>query len=189
MTITKEYINECLIYNPDNGSLTWRERPIHHFNDTEKQTAEHAHKSWNSRLAGKETKVKSKSVTGKTYFLITIGNKKYKAHRIIWMMVHGEWPDKIDHINGNGIDNRISNLRNSTIEENSRNVRRCSSNKSGVTGVSWNKRREIWEAYITLKNKHKFLGYFTNKIDAIITRKMAEYSNGFHANHGSDRPL
>lgn len=48
------------------------------------------------------------------------------------------------------------------------------SNKSGVTGVSWDKQREKWVAQIIFKGKHYNLGRYDNKEDAIKARKYAE---------------
>lgn len=49
-----------------------------------------------------------------------------------------------------------------------------SNNKSGKTGVCWNKQSQKWIAYITLKHKRIFLGYFSNKNKAIQAREEAE---------------
>lgn len=50
----------------------------------------------------------------------------------------------------------------------------CKSNKSGVTGVSFDSRRGKWRSHITFKTKYYHLGYFLNKEDAIKARKEAE---------------
>lgn len=62
-------------------------------------------------------------VSNSGYVDITINNKLYRAHRIIWVLIHKELSkDKvIDHISGNKSDNRISNLRLVTASENSKN--------------------------------------------------------------------
>ena len=54
------------------------------------------------------------------------------------------------------------------------NTKLPSNNTSGVRGVYWDKKRQIWESYIGLKRKKIRLGYFKNKEDAIKARKMAE---------------
>lgn len=82
----------------------------------------------------------------------------------------------IDHIHGNKTrnDNRKSNLRIATPSQNMMNKPLLKNNTSGITGVSWNKRKGKWESYITIDNKRKGLGYFTNFDDAIEARKAAE---------------
>lgn len=82
----------------------------------------------------------------------------------------------IDHIHGNKTrnDNRKSNLRTATPSQNTMNKPLLKNNTSGVTGVSWNKRKGKWESYITIDDKRKGLGYFSNFDDAVAARKDAE---------------
>jgi hypothetical protein len=72
----------------------------------------------------------------------------------------------IDHINGNPLDNRLSNLRLCSHKENMRNSKKYKNNTSGYKGVSWSKSNKKWGATIWLENKKKFLGYFENAADA-----------------------
>ena len=82
----------------------------------------------------------------------------------------------IDHIHGNKTrnDNRKSNLRIATPSQNMMNKPLLKNNTSGVTGISWNKRKGKWESYITIDDKRKGLGYFSNFDDAVAARKAAE---------------
>ena len=56
------------------------------------------------------------------YRICSVDDKKYRVHRLIWVLVNGYAPDFIDHINGVRSDNRIENLRNVTVKENMRNM-------------------------------------------------------------------
>jgi HNH endonuclease len=60
---------------------------------------------------------------GNTYYLlVTVDQVQYMAHRLIWLLVYGKWPDnQIDHIDGNGLNNKLSNLRDVTCAVNLRN--------------------------------------------------------------------
>lgn len=80
----------------------------------------------------------------------------------------------VDHINGNPLDNRKSNLRICTIQENSRNVKRYSHNTSGLTGVHYSKEFNNWSANIIYDNVCYHLGTFNNREDAIKSRLDAE---------------
>ena len=68
--------------------------------------------------------------------------------------------ERTDHRNGDGLDNRRSNLRDATAGENSWNRRRPSVSTSGFKGVSWHKHRSKWQAYITGDGPRRHLGYF-----------------------------
>lgn len=65
----------------------------------------------------------------------------------------------VDHINGDGLDNRRENLRPATPLQNSRNMRRPAHNSSGFKGVSFHKPTQTWRAYITIQGRVKSLRY------------------------------
>ena len=80
----------------------------------------------------------------------------------------------VDHINRNPLDNRICNLRICTQHENSMNQSIRCTNKSGATGVLWDKNRNKWRAYIIVNGKQIYLGRFNTKEEAIEARLQAE---------------
>jgi len=99
------------------------------------------------------------------------GHKKVYMHRLINNTLKGVITD---HINQNQLDNRKLNLRNATKFQNATNSGIWRNNTSGIKGVSWNKKVEKWETYITKNSKHIFLGYFINIKKAIDARKKGE---------------
>ena len=134
-------------------------------------------------------KIKAGAIAGYTnkgYNIVTVNYQKYMAHRLIWIMLHSSIDSKlqVDHISGERGDNRISNLRLVTHQNNSKNQKLPKSNKSGVIGVCWDKRESKWRATVRVDGKQKHLGCFTNKEDAIKVRQAAEIEYGFHENHG-----
>lgn len=72
------------------------------------------------------------------------------------------FPDgmQVDHIHGNTLDNRRSELRLATNAENSRNSKRPRNNTSGFKGVTWKKSIQRWIAQISIDGVNTHLGYF-----------------------------
>ena len=174
-TITPEVIRQLFIYIPESGNLFWRERPTSHFATTR------AHSTWNKRFANKE----AGGLSGFGYLYVTVFGQPLLKHRVIWAYVYDQWPlGQIDHINGNRVDNSLSNLRDVSHAENGFNVKMPSHNTSGVVGVSFHGKSQKWRSYIKNNQKCHHLGVFENKDDAIAARKLAEIHYGFHQNHG-----
>jgi hypothetical protein len=73
---------------------------------------------------------------------------------------------KIDHVNGNGLDNRRENLRCATSEQNRRNSAKRADASSRYKGVHWHKRDAKWEAQIMLNRRSVFLGNFSDEAAA-----------------------
>jgi hypothetical protein len=93
----------------------------------------------------------------------TMGAGTVYMHRLIAGAAKGF---DVDHIDGNGLNNRRNNLRVCTHAQNIANQRISRANTSGFKGVSWDKRRGAWEAHIKFQQKKRFLGYFSDKADA-----------------------
>ena len=108
------------------------------------------------------------------------------AHQVAFAIMTGQWPEaQIDHVNGRRSDNRWRNLRPTDPAENARNTAISRSNSSGVVGVSWNREKRRWWAYIhPEKGRRHLLGSFRSKADAVAVRKAAERHYGYHQNHG-----
>lgn len=106
------------------------------------------------------------------------------AHRVIWAMHYGEWPNQIDHINHDILDNRMQNLRNVRIRDNNKNRPIQANNKTGVCGVSWGKKERRWKAQIGINGTTTLLGCYKDFDEAVKVRKAAEKKHGFHINHG-----
>lgn len=86
-----------------------------------------------------------------------------KMHRFI---INAPKEKFVDHINGNGLDNRKENLRLCTHAENQRNAKIRSDNKSGYKGVGWNKQKNKWETRVRLNGRPKIVGFFSDPVDA-----------------------
>lgn len=92
--------------------------------------------------------------------------------------VFGEKNTTLDRINVNG-NYEPENIRFATLNEQAQNRRILPSNKSGVTGVCWNKQKRKWVARITFNGKETYLGSYDSIEEAITSRKRAEIELGF----------
>lgn len=110
----------------------------------------------------------------KGYRFIRINNFLFYEHRIVYMWHFGKFIGKIDHIDGDTFNNKISNLRIASNAENSRNSKKFSTNTSGRKGVSLQKNINKWHAYIGIDGKIKNLGFFKDFDDAVKARENAE---------------
>jgi hypothetical protein len=152
-------------YNPELGKLFWKvDRPYHKCKGLE---------------AG--------GVDTKGYRRVKLNRVEYKTHRVIWLMETGRWPkEHLDHINGVTDDNRFLNLRLATIQENGKNRKVGSNNRSGFIGVCWEKGK--WRSQIFVDGKSVRLGRFPPDFEgmmmALAARKNAEDHYGYHKNHG-----
>ena len=78
---------------------------------------------------------------------------------------------EIDHINGDGLDNRKENLRIVTHRQNCQN--RHEVKTSRYPGVHWNKMKKKWHSLIQVNGIRKHLGYFKDELDAATTYRVA----------------
>lgn len=70
---------------------------------------------------------------------------------------------KVDHQNGDGLDNRRENLRPATQSENAANSRKAAGCTSRYKGVSWSSSKKRWRANIATGGRQIFLGYFSDE--------------------------
>lgn len=98
------------------------------------------------------------------------GAKKIYLHRLIGERILGRAlvrSDYVDHVNGNGLNNRRSNLRVDTQSVNMQNrIGLSANNVSGFRGVHWRPDIGKWEAQVKLGGVKRTLGYFIDLVDA-----------------------
>lgn len=128
----------------------------------------------------------AKTIGNHGYKIVGMSGKRHLAHRIIWEMHHGKIPDgmQIDHVDHDKTNNKIENLRLVTSKENNYNMKFRSTNKSGVTGVSWDKQHGKWASNIKVNGVKIHLGLFSDLKTAAEVRRKAEIKYNFHENHG-----
>lgn len=112
----------------------------------------------------KQPCIKAGQIAGKIdgdYYRIWFNGKRYRAHRIVWLIKTKSWPiECIDHIDHNTLNNKIENLRECTRGENKQNERIRKDNKCGYKGVYWYKLTGKWRSVISVNKKRISLGLF-----------------------------
>lgn len=108
------------------------------------------------------------------YLSIRIDGKLYQHHRVVWLHVHGEWPQAdIDHKNRDRSRNAVDNLRDVPRSKNMANAGAHKDSTSGIKGVDWHKQRQKWRARITVDGKEKNLGLYATAQEALAARLSA----------------
>lgn len=144
---TREFLLDVFHYDKETGILFWKN---------------HWHK--NKRyLSGREAGCVYKD-NNNYYKKITLGNKNQTVHQLIWFLETGKIPKMIDHIDGNGLNNRMSNLREVTNRENLQN-RNC--HRSGkLVGAHFHKKENCWMSKINIGYTQIFIGRFDTQEEA-----------------------
>lgn len=172
--LTREYLKTKLLYNKLTGEFVWRVKPS----------------KGGVKVGDTAGSIFANRTNGKKYITICIDKHKYYGHRLAFLYVDGSFPEnEVDHIDGDGLNNKWENLRSVDAFGNKKNIKKHRDNKSGITGVHWETRDSKWVARIVSDRIRYDLGYFDNIFDAACARKNAEIKYNFHPNHGSDRPL
>lgn len=120
------------------------------------------------------------------YVIISIDSKRYVAHRLAWLYVTGKFPNgEIDHVDQDTKNNRFNNLRDVTSKVNAQNKPKRRDNKSGITGVSWDKTTKKWVVRIKdAEGKYRNRGRFTSICEAKSARDKALKELGYSERHG-----
>jgi len=143
--ITQEQLKQVLHYDQETGFFTWR-----------------------SFRNGRAVAGSLAGSLANGYLQIRLFGKSYLAHRLAWLYVHSKWPvGSLDHIDTDGFNNRISNLREATDSENGQNRQRPQvNNESGFLGVFQLKGRKNWRAQIRINRRQIYLGVFKTATEA-----------------------
>lgn len=106
--------------------------------------------------------IKTISPTGYIRFIMMFNDRPYsiRGHRLAWYLCYGKLPlNQIDHIDGNRTNNKITNLRDVTQQQNQWN-------QTKAKGYYWDKQKGKYTAQITLDNKRIYLGAFPTEEEA-----------------------
>jgi hypothetical protein len=112
------------------------------------------------------------------YGRVSIKDKSYGVHRLIFMMFYGYMPNRIDHINGAVNDNRIENLRECTASQNQHNSKMPKTNTTGFKNVYFRKNLNDW--YVQVKLNRKVTSVYGLKSAELADLVAQELRNKLH---------
>lgn len=159
-----DYVLSLFHYDPEEGALYWAVPPT-----------------------------KGKSKVGQRIGTISKGYRRVQMrrcgeilrtseHHLIWLFETGDWPlQELDHIDGNPLNNRFSNLQEVSSAGNKQNMKVRSDNISGYPGVYWLVRANRWQVTVG-KN---YIGLYRTFEEALKVRLAKEAELGYHPNHGT----
>jgi hypothetical protein len=143
--LTQEQLHHLFLYDPETGEFTHRTYTQKMKRKVGDKAGTHAH-------------------TG--YRRISISGQRYYAHHLAWLYMTGKWDESIDHANRDGSDNRWLNLRPATASQQAANRGKNKNNTSGFRGVSFDRQRQKFAAYLTKDRVRRFLGFFSTAEEA-----------------------
>lgn len=138
-----------LLFEYRDGALYWRSR-------------EDVPKNWNTKFAGKL----AGSSSGHGYLKVSLANRSYYVHQIVYLMHYGFIPEVVDHIDRDTLNNSIENLRASNKSTNGMNRPAPTNNTSGAKGVRWHKGAKKWMVQIMIGKKGIYKGLYSDFEDA-----------------------
>lgn len=159
--LTAEFVRSILRYEPETGLFFWLVA---------------RKKDQVGAVAGNQ---------GNPYRQIKIRGENYLPGRLAWLCIKGEWPKhEIDHKDGDPSNNRWTNLREASRQQNAANRGKHKNNKSGFKGVSWSSRSSRWYATIQVSGRSLSLGFYKTPEEASAVYQRAaevyfgEFSRG-----------
>lgn len=156
--LTRDLVLKFVIYEKERGLLYWKDR---------------------GDLSSKKAFATD---NGAGYKQGSFFGLRIKAHTIVWLIETGELPkESIDHINGDGSDNKFENLRDVAQSINCKNNRKRTDNTSGYVGVSFHKKTRKWRAHVGFE----YVGLFNTIEEAAAARSIAQKGLGYTERHGS----
>jgi hypothetical protein len=177
---SQEYLKECFEYDAETGTLTWKQRPRHHFKSDVSMNIFNSTKQ--NKVAGDDSVNQYKNVA--------IGGCSFKQHRIIWKLVTGEDPKGvIDHKNKVKSDNRFINLRDVNVSENNENRNIDKSNTSGYIGVSLYKLSGRYRARKSVDGVRYDLGFFDTAHEANEALLKFNISNNYKSSVSKQKSI
>jgi hypothetical protein len=164
MQLTQERARELFDYR-DDGNLVWK---------VKKARAN----------PGDVVGCEFQSSRGGRYRRTKVDGVNYGVHQVVFLWHHGFIPNYTDHADGNGLNNRIENLREATQSQNCFNSRMRCDNTSGERNVYWHERARRWFVRLSINRRTRSFGTYKTIAEArAVARRVREEHYGAFARH------
>lgn len=175
--------DEFFTIEQSSGALIWKERPRSMFKSNR------ACNAWNARFPGTRAGSISKDGRGRPAAAVRIFNRMHYVHRVVFFLTHGRHAKLVDHIDGNGLNNNPSNLREASINQNQHNRSVQRTSRSGVKGAMWSSQCSSWYSEIKANGKKHWLGlHLTKGLAAVAYAKASLRHHGQYSSYASRTP-
>ena len=174
--LTREQLLDLLEFDAEISRFRWKKRP--------------GNSRFNSNFYGTLAGCEVPCGASLWYRNIMVHGRHCQEHRLIWLYYYGQLPtESLDHINGDGLDNRIENLRLAPGNVNNKNQAKSPLNTSGIPNVYWLPKKNKYVVYVRHNRITHYGGYFKKEDRHIAAAKAAEMreSFGFSKTHGLSR--
>lgn len=165
-----EYLRQSFDYFPLTGDLFWRPKPRAEF------TLDRIWRMWCTKNLGHRAGYQV-TINGISYWKVSADRREFFQHRLIWKLVTGDDPPMVDHVDGNGLNNRWRNLRLATKPENARNSVRHRDRTSALPKGVYRHRSRFVASIMVDRVNHR-LGSFSTVEEAAAA--YAEAANRLH---------
>ena len=164
--IARDRLKELVDYDPETGVFTWKvSRP---------------NGIYPGMIAG-QTDMRG-------YGRISLDGKRYKLHRLAYLYYHGFVPSMLDHIDGDTVNNRISNLRPCTGTENNLNRSYTKANQLKIKNVHQDIKSGKYIVQVLIEGKRQYLGRFDDLelAELVATEARNKHYGLFNRKEGVD---
>lgn len=168
-------LHKLLRLDSETGILYWKRR----------EGNTHGINIFNAKFADKVAGCVATDKKGRSYIKVRVNDCLYQAHQIIFCMIYGQWPEddkEVDHRDGDGLNNKPSNLREASRTQNNFNRKISVNNVLGYKNITYEERTKSYRVELSANKKRIYRKRFKDLSEAISARDFvaSQYHEDFY---------